>query len=49
MLREISSIMRKSSQLKSSSWLISVLIHVALIAVVDEVFIIKTSHKNDGL
>ena len=49
MLREISSIMRKSSQLKSSSWLISVLIHVALIVVVSEVFIIKKNHKNDGL
>ena len=49
MLREISSIMRKSSQLKSSSWLISVLIHVALILVISEVFIIKTNHKNDGL
>ena len=49
MLREISSIMRKSSQLKSSSWLISVLIHVALIVVVSEVFIINKNHKNDGL
>ncbi len=49
MLREISSIMRKSSQLKSSSWLISVLIHVAMIVVVSEVFIIKKNHKNDGL
>ena len=49
MLREISSIMRKSSQLKSSSWLISVLIHVALIVVVSEVFIIKKNYKNDGL
>ena len=49
MLREISSIMRKSSQLKSSSWLISVLIHVALIVVVSEVFIINKDHKNDGL
>ena len=48
MLREISSIMRKSSQLKSSSWLISVLIHVALIVVVSQVFITK-NHKNDGL
>ena len=49
MLREISSIMRKSSQLKSSSWLISVLIHVALIVVVSEVFIINKNHENDGL
>ena len=49
MLREISSIMRKSSQLKSSSWLISVLIHVALIVVVSEVFFIKKNHTNDGL
>ena len=49
MLREISSIMRKSSQLKSSSWLISVLIHGALIVVVSEVFIINKNHKNDGL
>ena len=49
MLRQTSSTMRVSNQLKSSSWLISVLIHVALIAVVSEVFIIKTSHKNDGL
>ena len=49
MLRKISSIMPSSRQLKSSSWLISVLIHVALIAVVSEVFTIKTNHKNDGL
>ena len=49
MLRKISSIMPSSSQLKSSSWLISVLIHVALIAVVSEVYTIKTNHKNDGL
>ena len=49
MLRKISSIMPSSSQLKSSSWLISVLIHVALIVVVSEVFTIKTNHKNDGL
>jgi hypothetical protein len=49
MLRKISSIMGISSQLKSSSWLISVLIHVALIAVVSEVFSVKTNHKNDGL
>ena len=49
MLRKIFSIMPSSSQLKSSSWLISVLIHVALIAVVSEVYTIKTNHKNDGL
>jgi len=49
MLRKISSIIPSSSQLKSSSWLISVLIHVALIAVVSEVYTIKTNHKNDGL
>ena len=49
MLRKISSIMPSSRQLKSSSWLISVLIHVALIVVVSEVFTIKTNHKNDGL
>jgi hypothetical protein len=49
MLRKISSIMPSSSQLKSSSWLTSVLIHVALIAVVSEVYTIKTNHKNDGL
>ena len=49
MLRKISSIMPSSRQLKSSSWLISVLIHVALIAVVSEVYTIKTNHKNDGL
>ena len=49
MLRKISSIMPSSRQLKSSSWLISALIHVALIAVVSEVFTIKTNHKNDGL
>ena len=49
MLRKISSIMPSSSQLKSSSWLISVLIHVALIVVVSEVFIINKNHKNDGL
>ena len=41
--------MPSSRQLKSSSWLISVLIHVALIIVVSEVFTIKTNHKNDGL
>ena len=49
MLRKISSIMPSSSQLKSSSWLISVLIHAALIVVVNEVYTIKTNHKNDGL
>ena len=49
MLRKISSIMPSSRQLKSSSWLISVLTHVALIVVVSEVFTIKTNHKNDGL
>ena len=49
MLRKISSIIPSSSQLKSSSWLISVVIHVALIAVVSEVYTIKTNHKNDGL
>ena len=49
MLRKISSIMPSSGQLKSSSWLISVLIHVALIAVVSEVYTIKTNYKNDGL
>jgi hypothetical protein len=38
-----------SSHLQSSSWLISVLIHVALIVVISEVFITKTNHKNDGL
>ena len=49
MLRKISSIMPSSRQLKSSSWLISVLIHVLLIVAVSEVFTIKTNHKNDGL
>jgi hypothetical protein len=49
MLRTPSSIMPISSQLKSSSWLISGLIHVALIAVVSEIYITKTNHKNDGL
>ena len=49
MLRKISSIMPSSRQLKSSSWLISILIHVALIVVVSEVFTIKTNHENDGL
>ena len=49
MLRKIFSIMRISSQRKSSSWLISVLVHVALIAVVSEVFTLKINHKNDGL
>ena len=49
MLRKISSIMPSSRQLKSSSWLISVLIHVVLIVAVSEVFTIKTNHKNDGL
>ena len=41
--------MPSSRQLKSSSWLISVLIHVVLIVAVSEVFTIKTNHKNDGL
>jgi hypothetical protein len=49
MLRKPSSIVRISSQLKSSSWLISVLTHVAVIAAVSEVYITKTNHKNDGL
>ena len=49
MLRKPFSIRPMSSQLQSSSWLISVLIHVALIVVISEVFIIKTNHKNDGL
>ena len=49
MLRKPSSIMPIASQLKSSSWLISGLIHVALIAVVSEVYITETNHKNGGL
>ena len=49
MLRNPFSIKPMSSQLQSSSWLISVLIHVALIVVVSEVFTIKKNHKNDGL
>tara|TARA_B100001059_G_scaffold134337_1_gene134630 strand:+ start:3156 stop:4319 length:1164 start_codon:yes stop_codon:yes gene_type:complete len=49
MLRKPSSIMPISNQLKSSSWLISSLIHVALIALVSEIYITKTNHKNDGL
>ena len=47
MLREVSSIMRIPSQLKSTSWLISVLVHVALIIALREAYPAKTNHTND--
>jgi hypothetical protein len=47
MLRKISSFMRISSILKSSSWLISVLVHVALIILLRESYPLKINHTND--
>ena len=47
MLRKVSSIMRIPSQLKSTSWLISVLVHVALIIALREAYPAKTNHTND--
>jgi len=38
-----------SSQLKSSSWLTSLLVHVALVIALSEVYIAKINHKNDEL
>ena len=48
MLRKGSSIMRIPSQLKSTSWLISVLVHIALIIALREAYPAKTNHTNDG-
>ena len=47
MLRKGSSIMRIPSQLKSTSWLISVLVHIALIVALREAYPAKTNHTND--
>ncbi|MDC1407085.1 hypothetical protein N8524_02005 [Candidatus Puniceispirillum sp.] len=47
MLRKVSSIMRIPSQLKSTSWLISVLVHVAVIIALREAYPAKTNHTND--
>jgi len=47
MLRKGSSIMRIPSQLKSTSWLISVLVHIALIIALREAYPAKTNHTND--
>ena len=47
MLRKVSSIMRTPSQLKSTSWLISVLVHVAFIILLREAYPAKTNHTND--
>jgi len=47
MLRTVSSIMRIPSQLKSTSWLISVLAHVALVIALREAYPAKTNHTND--
>ena len=47
MLRKLFPIMRISSQLKSSSWLTSLLVHAALIIALSEVYIAKINHKND--
>jgi len=47
MLRQVSSIMLISSQFKSTSWLISVLAHVALIIALREAYPAKTNHPND--
>lgn len=41
--------MQISSQLKSSSWLTSLLVHVALVIALSEVYIAKINHKNDEL
>ena len=47
MLRKGSSIMRTPSQLISNSWLISVLVHIALIIALREAYPAKTNHIND--
>lgn len=47
MLRKGSSIMRIPSQLISNSWLISVLVHIALIIALREAYPAKTNHTND--
>ena len=47
MLRKVSSIMRTPSQLKSTSWRISVLVHVAFIILLREAYPAKTNHTND--
>lgn len=47
MLRKGSSIMRIPNQLKSTSWLISVLVHIALIIALREAYPAKTNHTND--
>jgi hypothetical protein len=47
MLRKGSSIMRTPSQLISNSWLISVLVHIALIIALREAYPAKKNHTND--
>src|SRR6056300_1206146 len=47
MLRKGSSIMRIPSQLISNNWLISVLVHIALIIALREAYPAKTNHIND--
>jgi hypothetical protein len=47
MLRKVSSIMRIPSQFKSSSWLISVLVHVALIIALGDAYPPKINHTNN--
>ena len=47
MLRKGSSIMRIPSQLTSNSWLISVVVHIALIIALREAYPAKTNHTND--
>ena len=47
MLRKGSSIMRTPSQLISNSWLISVVVHIALIIALREAYPAKTNHIND--
>src|SRR6056300_1520880 len=47
MLRKGSSIMRIPSQLISNNWLISVLVHIALIIALREAYPAKTNHTND--
>ncbi|MDC1157894.1 hypothetical protein OAU07_08005, partial [Alphaproteobacteria bacterium] len=47
MLRKGSSIMRIPSQLISNSWLISVLVHIALIIALREAYPAKKNHTND--
>ena len=47
MLRKGSSIMQIPSQLISNSWLISVVVHIALIIALREAYPAKTNHTND--